>query len=110
MTELSSAGFISFVVGWCREISIQAVAQAQCCQRLKFCRSCMIQKGASLISRFASVGDRDGTGTVGMAVSNKLTLGFCFARVGKRQACKIGQSVRHTAGFLLFHTVEISHI
>ena len=38
------------------------------------------------------------------AVSDKLKLGFVFARVGKRQACKSGQAVRHTAGFCLLHT------
>ena len=62
------------------------VAQAQCSQRLEFCRSCMIQReGARCIRIFVSVGDRYGTSTVGMAVSNKLKLGFVFARVGKRE-------------------------
>ena len=53
-----------------------------------------------------SVGDRDGTSTVGMAVSNKLKLGFCVASVGKRQACKNGQTVPHTVGLGLLHTVD----
>ena len=59
-----------------------------------------------MISRLVRVGDRDGTGTVGMAVSNKLKLGFRVARVGKRQACNIRQLVRHTAGFCLLHTAD----
>ena len=60
-----------------------------------------------MISRLVSVGDRDGTGTVGMAVSNKLKLGFVVARVGKRQAYKSGQAVRHTADFRLLHNGDI---
>ena len=59
-----------------------------------------------MISRFVSAGDRDGTGTVGMAVSNEFKLGFCVASVGKRQACQSGQAVPHTAGLWVLQTVD----
>ena len=60
-----------------------------------------------MISRLVSVGDRDGTSTVDMAVSNKPKWGFVFARVGKRQACKSGPAVLHAADFCLFHNGDV---
>ena len=107
MKELSSAAcwYLLLLVAVVR-FQYKQVAQAQCSQRLKFLRSCMIERGCKFDQQIGRCWDRDGTSIAGMAVSSELQ-GFCAARVDKSQACKRWQAVLHTPGFCLLHNGEL---